>query len=44
MKIDYTVAFKIDGQWTQDTAFKRPLMSDAPLDETLDKGIIVDSP
>lgn len=44
MKIDYTVAFKIDGQWTQDTAFKRPLMTDAPLDETLDTGIIVDAP
>ena len=44
MKVNYYVAFKINGTWTDDFAFERPLFADKPLDETLDTSIIVDVP
>lgn len=44
MKVNYSVAFKLNGTWTEDYAFKRDLYDDAPLDESLDTGIVVDVP
>ncbi|MBR1746588.1 MAG: hypothetical protein IJ735_00040 [Clostridia bacterium] len=44
MKVNYSIAFKINGAWTDDVAFKRDLYDDAPLDESLDTGIVADVP
>lgn len=44
MRYNYYVSFKLNGSWTPYLNFKRPIMSDAPLDESLDTGIIVDVP
>lgn len=42
--MDYSIAFKIDGAWTEDVNFKRDLFSSEALDETLDTAVIVDAP
>lgn len=47
MKVNYYVAFKTGtgaNPWSDDALFKRAIYEDAPLDETLDTGIIVDVP
>lgn len=44
MKINYSIAFKKDGVWSDDYNFKRGVYAEQPLDETLDTGIVVDVP
>ena len=44
MKLTYSIAFKLNGVWTQDLYFERDIYDEAPLDETLDSGIVVDVP
>ena len=41
---NYTIAFFINGVWTEDTAFIRDLFDDNPLDEELDSAAVVDVP
>lgn len=45
MRVNYYISFIFDsGYVTDDILFKRDIFSDAPLDETLDTGIVVTAP
>lgn len=44
MKVDYSIAFKIDGVWSPFFYFKRDIYLSDSLDEVLDTGIVVSVP
>lgn len=44
MKVDYSIAFKIDGVWSPFFFFKRDIYLSDSLDEVLDTGVVVSVP
>lgn len=41
-EINYEIAFYINGTWSENYTFRRPIVEEEPLDEVLDTGLVDD--